>query len=170
MANSSSSPSSSSTLLSAMAATSDKDKEDILERMLNNLAFCDDSKLDILLAKLLTRQASSSRYRCSLFSIYFNSIIRNKVLEILSHINKRVKHEPGIGLPLSELWSMYTEATAAAMVWNFCIIYIKMAFERSEIEVQKSMAPKFLVDISKHPPQHQAIILRTCVKGYEICV
>ncbi|XP_048499629.1 uncharacterized protein LOC104890118 isoform X2 [Beta vulgaris subsp. vulgaris] len=156
MANSSSSPSSSTTLLSAMAATSDKDKEDILERMLTNLAFCDDSKLDILLAKLLPRAIAALSSQ--------STSIRNKVLEILSHINKRVKHEPGIGLPLSELWSMYTEATAAAMVRNFCIIYIEMAFERSEIEVQKSMAPKFLVDISKLPPQHQAIILRACVK------
>lgn len=147
---------SSSTLLSAMAAMSDNEKEDILERMLTNLAFCDDSKLESLLAKLLPRALACLTSQ--------SAAIRNKVLEILSHVNKRVKHEAGIGLPLSELWSMYTEATTAPMVRNFCIIYIEMAFERSQIEVQKNLAPNLLVNISKLPPQHQAILLRVAVK------
>ncbi|XP_056682996.1 uncharacterized protein [Spinacia oleracea] len=157
MAESSPSPSlAPSTLLSAMAAISDKEREERLERMLTNLAFCDDSKLESLLARLLP---------CALACLTSQSTaIRNKVLEILSHVNKRVKHEAGIGLPLSELWSMYTEASTAPMVRNFCIIYIEMAFDRSEIEVQKSMAPSLLVNISKLPPQHQAIILRIAVK------
>ncbi|KAL2941950.1 Proteasome adapter and scaffold protein ECM29 [Bienertia sinuspersici] len=146
----------SSSLFSAMAAISDSEREDILERMLTNLAFCDDPKLENLLAKLLPRALACLASP--------SSAIRNKVLEILSHVNKRVKHEAGIGLPLSELWSMYKEATTAPMVRNFCIIYIEMAFERSQIEVQKSMAPDLLVNISKIPPQHQAILLRISVK------
>ncbi|XP_021734263.1 proteasome-associated protein ECM29 homolog isoform X2 [Chenopodium quinoa] len=155
MADSSQSPAP-STSLSAMAALSDKEREEMLERMLTNLAFCDDSKLQSLLANLLPRAIACLSSQ--------STAIRNKVLEILSHVNKRVKHEAGIGLPLSELWSMYSEATTAPMVRNFCIIYIEMAFERSQIEVQKSMAPNLLVNISKLPPQHQAIILRVVVK------
>lgn len=75
-----------------------------------------------------------------------------------------MKHEPGIGLPLSELWSLYTEAAPSSMVRNFCIIYIEMAFERMQIEDKKNMAPNFLTRIAKLPPQHQEIFLRVAVK------
>lgn len=50
-------------------------------------------------------------------------------------MNKRVKHQPEIGLPLPELWKMYVEDNAAPMVKNFCIVYIEMAFDRIHLEV-----------------------------------
>jgi proteasome component ECM29 len=50
-------------------------------------------------------------------------------------VNKRVKHHLEIGLPLLELWKMYSEANAAPMVRNFCIVYIEMAFERVQVKV-----------------------------------
>jgi hypothetical protein len=31
-----------------------------------------------------------------------------QVMEILSHINKRVKHRPEIPLPMLDLWNIYT--------------------------------------------------------------
>lgn len=58
-----------------------------------------------------------------------------QVLEILSHVNKRVKHQLQIGLPLSELWNIYSDANTAPMVRNFCIVYIEMAFDRAPTEV-----------------------------------
>lgn len=58
-----------------------------------------------------------------------------QVLEILSHVNKRVKNYPEISLPFSELWRIYNEANASPMVRNFCIVYIEMAFERLPIQV-----------------------------------
>ncbi|GAB4835308.1 hypothetical protein Ancab_000217 [Ancistrocladus abbreviatus] len=143
------------------AAKSNEEREELLDRMLTRLALCEDSKLESLLTKLLPLTISS---------LATNSIaVRNKVIEILSHVNKRVKHEPQIGLPLVELWNMYTEANAAPMVKNFCIIYIEMAFERSNVEVKKDMTPTFLASISKLPHQHQEIILRTCVKVIGEC-
>ncbi|XP_074321211.1 uncharacterized protein LOC141657772 [Silene latifolia] len=145
-----------STPWSTVATMSDKEREEMLDKMLTNLAFCDDSKLQNLLSRLLPRAIAAL---CTQ-----SSLVRNKVLEILSHVNKRVKHELEIGLPLLDLWSMYTEATAAPMVRNFCIIYIEMAFDRSRIEDKKTMAPNLLVNISKLPPQHQAIVLRVVLK------
>lgn len=62
-------------------------------------------------------------------------IVCLQVLEILSHVNKRVKHQPEIGLPLSELWRIYTENNVALIVRNFCILYIEMAFERIDMKV-----------------------------------
>ncbi|KAI3990038.1 hypothetical protein MKX01_013524, partial [Papaver californicum] len=56
------------------------------------------------------------------------------VMEILTHVNKRVKNQLQISLPVSELWKMYIEANAAPMVKNFCIVYIEMAFDRLSLE------------------------------------
>ncbi|KAL9260866.1 Proteasome adapter and scaffold protein ECM29-like protein [Drosera capensis] len=143
------------------AATSDEERVEALDRLLTRLALCDDSKLEPLLSKLLPFTISS----LSSPSVY----VRNKVLEILSHVNKRVKHEPQIGLPLSELWSMYTDVNAAPMVRNFCIVYIEMAFERSDITLRKKMAPDLLAHVSKLPQQHQDIILRMTMKVIGEC-
>ena len=57
-------------------------------------------------------------------------------MEILSHVNKRVKHQMDIGLPLLELRKMYREESASPMVRNFCIVYIEMAFQRLPLEVR----------------------------------
>jgi proteasome component ECM29 len=58
-----------------------------------------------------------------------------QVMEILSHINKRVKHRPEIPLPMLDLWNIYTGSTSSTIVRNFCIVYIEMAFERLPTEV-----------------------------------
>ncbi|KAF2291948.1 hypothetical protein GH714_042290 [Hevea brasiliensis] len=87
-----------------------------------------------------------------------------EVLEILSHVNKRVKHQSEIGLPLLELWKLYTDSNATPMVKNFCIVYIEMAFERTDIKEKENMAPMLLSNICKLPHQHQEIILRIATK------
>ncbi|KAK9274184.1 hypothetical protein L1049_018998 [Liquidambar formosana] len=142
-------------------AKSDAEIEEMLDRMLTRLALCDDSKLQTLLSKLLPLCISSLSSP--------SSAVRNKVVEILSHVNKRVKHQPEIGLPLLELWKMFTEADAAPMVKNFCIVYIEMAFERANAEEKKNMAPMLVANISKLPHQHQEIILRIAIKVIGEC-
>ncbi|KAL8170504.1 hypothetical protein V2J09_022308 [Rumex salicifolius] len=147
--------SSSSSGTMPIVAKSDEETVEVLDRMLTRLALCDDSKLEGLISKLLPSAISS---------LSGNSLaVRNKVVEILTHVNKRVKHDTNIALPLSELWNIY-EANAAPLVRNFCIIYIEMAFERALLEEKKNMAPKLLANISKLPPQHQEIVLRACAK------
>ncbi|KAJ7960514.1 Proteasome-associated ECM29-like protein [Quillaja saponaria] len=126
---------------STPTAKSDADIEEMLDRMLTRLALCDDSKLEPLLSKLLPLSISSLSSQ--------SSAVRNKVLEILSHVNKRVKHQPQIGLPLPELWKLYSEPSTVPIIRNFCIVYIEMASERVSVKL---------------PVQHQEIILRIIVK------
>ncbi|MFQ6631675.1 hypothetical protein Gotur_009004 [Gossypium turneri] len=145
----------------AAAAKSDAETEELLDRMLTRLALCDDSKLQALLSKLLPLTISSLSSS--------SQLVRNKVLEILSHVNKRVKHQPEIGLPLTELWSMYTEADATPMVKNFCIVYIEMAFERAPLKEKENLSPMLLVNISKLPQQHQEILMRIATKVIGEC-
>jgi Proteasome stabiliser len=54
-----------------------------------------------------------------------------QVLEMLSHINKRVKGHPGIGLPLPELVALHQKPGAAPMTRNFALVYVEMAFGRA---------------------------------------
>jgi len=52
-----------------------------------------------------------------------------QVLEILSHINKRVKGHDTISLPLADLVSVYADTTHT-MVRNFAIVYVEMGYNR----------------------------------------
>lgn len=140
---------------------SDEEREEMLDRMLTRLALSDDSKLQGLLSKILPYSISSLSSS--------SQSVRKKVMEILSHVNKRVKHQLEIGLPLMELWLMYLEATAAPMVKNFCIVYIEMAFDRIPVEEKANLAPELVAKVSKLPPQHQDIILRIVAKVIGEC-
>ncbi|CAB4308924.1 unnamed protein product [Prunus armeniaca] len=133
----------------------------MLDRLLTRLALCDDSKLQPLLSKLLPFTVSSLSSN--------SSAVRNKVLEILSHVNKRVKHQPEIALPLSELWNIYSEANAASMVRNFCILYIEMAMDRADTKEKENLAATLLSGVSKLPLQHHEIILRLATKVMGEC-
>ncbi|XP_057441454.1 uncharacterized protein LOC130733331 isoform X2 [Lotus japonicus] len=143
------------------AAKSDEEIVEMLDRMLTRLALCDDSKLEPLLSKLLPLSISS------LSSPALS--VRNKVLEILSHVNKRVKLQPEIGLPLSELWKLYSESGGTPIIRNFCIVYVEMAIQRVNAKEKEDLAPELLVNISKLPLQHQEIILRIIVKVIGEC-
>eukprot|EP00257_Ricinus_communis_P019881 XP_015578984.1 proteasome adapter and scaffold protein ECM29 [Ricinus communis] len=146
---------------SSSAAKSDVETEELLDRMLTRLALCDDSKLEALLSKLLPLTLSSLSSQ--------STAVRNKVLEILSHVNKRVKHQSQIGLPLLDLWKLYTDLNATPMVKNFCIVYIEMAFERVHVNEKENMAPMLVANICKVPHQHQEIILRIATKVIGEC-
>lgn len=52
-----------------------------------------------------------------------------QVLEILTHVNKRIKGHASMQLPLKPLLDVYANA-ASGMVKNFAIVYIEMAMER----------------------------------------
>ncbi|XP_039131872.1 proteasome adapter and scaffold protein ECM29-like [Dioscorea cayenensis subsp. rotundata] len=110
---------------SSAATPSDADREEMLDRMLTSLALADDHKLQGLLTRILPYSISSLSSS--------SPSIRKLVMEILSHVNKRVKHHPEIGLPLVQLWSMYREFSGAPMVRNFCVVYIEMAFDRMPV-------------------------------------
>ncbi|PRQ32931.1 putative proteasome component Ecm29 [Rosa chinensis] len=141
---------------SVSSSKSDEEKEEMLDRLLTRLALRDDSNLQPLLSKLLPYTISSLSSN--------SSAVRNKVLEILSHVNKRVKHQPEIGLPLTELWTIYSEAHSAPIVRNVCILYLEMAMDRADRKEKENLSPMLLLGVSKLPQQHQEIILRLVIK------
>ncbi|KAL1208896.1 hypothetical protein V5N11_010573 [Cardamine amara subsp. amara] len=151
----------SSSSSSSLITKSDGELDEMLDRMLTRLALCDDSKLESLVSNLLPLTISSLSSQ--------SPAVRNKVLEILSHVNKRVKHQHEIGLPLLALWKLYTDPAASPMVRNFAIVYVEMAFERAPEKDREEIAPKTLENVSKLPKQHQEIILRIAIKVIGEC-
>lgn len=54
-----------------------------------------------------------------------------QVLEILSHVNKRIKALPALQLPLHELVATYRAPDSGPMARNFALVYIETAAGRA---------------------------------------
>lgn len=139
-------------------AEAGEEQEAMLERLLTRLALTDDSKLEPVLAKLLP-------YAISCLGTPRQST-KQKVMDMLSHINKRVKDQPSIKLPLLDLLRLYQSEKAAPMVKSFSLVYMEMSFDRRSKD-EADLAPDLLVNLSKISPQHQDILLRMTAKELE---
>lgn len=58
---------------------------------------------------------------------------RSKIMELLSHVNKRVRGHNEIHLPLEPLLALFSQSTDAT-VRNFALVYVEMAFDRASAE------------------------------------
>ncbi|XP_026485739.2 proteasome-associated protein ECM29 homolog [Vanessa tameamea] len=85
--------------------------------------------------------------------------IRTKVMELLIHVNKRVKCRNEVQLPVETLLQLYRDPTANSFIINFSIIYITMGFPRLPRDKQLSLTPSLLEAIENKPAGHQDSIL-----------
>nr|XP_022915862.1 proteasome-associated protein ECM29 homolog isoform X1 [Onthophagus taurus] len=85
--------------------------------------------------------------------------VRKKVMELLIHINKRIKTRPQVRLPVSTLLSQYQNPEASSFLINFTIIYIKMGFPRLTVEEQTDLVPNILNSLDGKPQAHQDSLL-----------
>ncbi|XP_075970288.1 proteasome-associated protein ECM29 homolog [Anticarsia gemmatalis] len=85
--------------------------------------------------------------------------VRTKVMELLVHVNKRVKCRADVQLPVETLLKQYMDTTSNSFIINFSIIYITMGFPRLPREKQISLAPCLLEAIENKPQGHQDSIL-----------
>lgn len=93
--------------------------------------------------------------------------VRKKTLEILSHINRRVRDSPAVGLPLPELCALFTDASTPPTVRNFAIVYVEMAFERAPEASRLLHAPALLRGVGAASAAHRPILLRLACWGFE---
>ncbi|KAM9329749.1 proteasome adapter and scaffold protein ECM29 [Gastrophryne carolinensis] len=85
--------------------------------------------------------------------------VRKKVMELLVHLNKRIKSRPKIQLPVETLLVQYHDPAAVSFVTNFTIIYIKMGYPRLPIEKQCELAPSLLTAMEGRPqPQQDSLM------------
>ena len=80
-------------------------------------------------------------------------------MELLVHINKRIKNNLSIQLPVESLLLQYQDPMATSFVINFTVIYLKMGFPRLPIEKQAELVPSVLASIEAKPTSHQDSLL-----------
>lgn len=85
--------------------------------------------------------------------------VRKKVMELLIHVNRRVKDHESIQLPVESLLAQYQDPSATAFVTNFSIIYIKMGYPRLDLNKQVELLPSMLNSLEGKPSQHQDSLL-----------
>ncbi|XP_026729465.1 proteasome-associated protein ECM29 homolog [Trichoplusia ni] len=85
--------------------------------------------------------------------------VRTKVMELLVHVNKRVKCRADVQLPVQTLLQLYKEPNSNSFIINFSIIYITMGFPRLPRDQQLTLAPTLLEAIENKPQSHQDGIL-----------
>lgn len=134
-------------------------EETALDSLLTRLALTEDAKLQRVLSKLLPLALSH------LASPYEGP--RKKVLEMLGHINKRVRDHAHIQLPLDALLDLYLPSTAPPLVSNFSVVYVEMAFERASQDARLAVLPRLLEGVAARPPAHQGILMRLVALGLE---
>ncbi|XP_061311111.1 proteasome adapter and scaffold protein ECM29 isoform X3 [Pezoporus flaviventris] len=85
--------------------------------------------------------------------------VRKKVMELLVHVNKRIKSRPKIQLPVETLLVQYQDPSAVSFVTNFTIIYVKMGYPRLPVEKQCELAPTLLTAMEGKPqPQQDSLM------------
>ncbi|NXD27831.1 ECM29 protein, partial [Spelaeornis formosus] len=85
--------------------------------------------------------------------------VRKKVMELLVHLNKRIKSRPKIQLPVETLLVQFQDPSAVSFVTNFTIIYIKMGYPRLPVEKQCELAPTLLTAMEGKPqPQQDSLM------------
>ena len=85
--------------------------------------------------------------------------VKSKVMAILGHINKRVKGDPSIALPLGGLVKLFL-TNGNAMVSNFALVYVEMAFGRAPAAERAALLPQLLVGVAGRPAPQQDTLLQ----------
>lgn len=75
-------------------------------------------------------------------------------MEILTHVNKRLKSRNQVQLPLGPLLEQYQKGSSSFLI-NFAIIYITMGFPRLTVEEQTELVPALMNCVEGKPEPHQ---------------
>ncbi|XP_062985256.1 proteasome adapter and scaffold protein ECM29 isoform X2 [Elgaria multicarinata webbii] len=136
----------------AAAASAAQDELNQLERVFLRLGHAEtDEQLQSIISKFLPPvllKLSSTQEG-----------VRKKVMELLVHLNKRIKSRPKIQLPVETLLVQYQDPSAVSFVTNFTIIYVKMGYPRLPVEKQCELAPTLLTAMEGKPqPQQDSLM------------
>ncbi|XP_071853904.1 proteasome adapter and scaffold protein ECM29-like [Apostichopus japonicus] len=89
-----------------------------------------------------------------------NDTVRKKVLELLVHINRRLKSRPRVQLPVEALMLQYQDPSSISFVTNFTILYIKTGYPRLSSERQAELVGSLIQCLDGKPPLQQDVLLQ----------
>eukprot|EP00752_Nemacystus_decipiens_P016287 g14566.t1 len=115
-----------------------------LDRVLHRLVVADDAKLspvlDLLLPKLVLKLNGAAPG------------VRAKVIDVLSHISKRVRPNPSIVLPCAGLLAVCKDVPASSFAFNFSLSFLEMGVPRLAPAEQGKIALEIASGISRLAP------------------
>lgn len=115
-----------------------------LDRVLHRLVVADDAKLspvlDILLPKLVLKLNGTAPR------------VRAKVIDVLSHISKRVRPNASIVLPCAGLLAVCKDVPASSFAFNFSLSFLEMGVPRLAPAAQGRIALEIASGISRLAP------------------
>lgn len=114
------------------------------------LGLADEAKLEKLLAAGLV---NIIKYLGS-----EHGIVRNKAVEVLVHVDRRVKDLRTVGLPLDKLVEHFGAASSPFEL-NFALMYIDLALARASPAARSECLPRLLARVSERPPPLRSIVL-----------
>ncbi|XP_078353041.1 LOW QUALITY PROTEIN: proteasome adapter and scaffold protein ECM29-like [Oculina patagonica] len=134
-------------------AASAKDELELLERVFLRVASAEtdeqlEKTVNNFLCPLLLKVASPHQE------------VKNKVMTLLTHLNKRLKSRPKIQLPVDSLLLQYQDSSIPSFVTNFAILYLRMGFPRLPLETQVELAPQLIKCIQDKPQPQQDCLLQ----------
>ena len=147
---------------SEMASPAPAEAEELaaLNKALTALGFTDDVKLERFLHVLMPRVIDQMASK--------HESTKRKVLEILSHVNKRIKAVPAMPLPLEDLTALYVNEERPPTVRNFALIYVEQAHARATPEDRAAQILPLLKGVGARPKQAADIICRLAIQALAV--
>ena len=145
-----------------MASPAPTEAEELaaLNKALTALGFTDDVKLERFLHVLMPRVIDQMASK--------HESTKRKVLEILSHVNKRIKAVPAMPLPLEDLTALYVNEERPPTVRNFALIYVEQAHARATPEDRAAQILPLLKGVGARPKQAADIICRLAIQALAV--
>mmetsp|Transcript_114140 Transcript_114140/g.198388 ORF Transcript_114140/g.198388 Transcript_114140/m.198388 type:complete len:2032 (-) Transcript_114140:1069-7164(-) len=132
----------------------------LVDKQMVRLASADDSKLEGVLDTVLPQLLQLLGFP--------DATVRNKVMELVNHVNTRVKSQPHIKLPVQKilnLWSTALLNKGSPFIVNFSILYLKMGYERASPADKSALLPMLLKNLSLHSRDNQMTLLGMVLQG-----
>eukprot|EP01117_Protostelium_nocturnum_P011614 TRINITY_DN4217_c0_g1_i1.p1 TRINITY_DN4217_c0_g1~~TRINITY_DN4217_c0_g1_i1.p1 ORF type:complete len:1816 (+),score=559.90 TRINITY_DN4217_c0_g1_i1:158-5605(+) len=131
----------------------------LLEQVLTRFAVSSEDQLEkqvkTLMIPVLTKLSSP------------HEVVRKKVIEVLGHINKLVKPQPSIKLPVRELLNLFLDGNANGLVSNFVMVYLEMGFSRLDLKERVDVAPLLLKNLSKRTQNQRETLIPLFLSAIE---
>ena len=87
---------------------------------------------------------------------------RPQVLELLSHVTKRLRAATTVKVPFAELLAMRSEGNPAQL--GFITVFLGLAFDRLSPDAKAAVAPALLDRLHMFPNTHKAVCLKLFLK------
>ncbi|CAM9523920.1 unnamed protein product, partial [Phaeothamnion confervicola] len=126
----------------------------VLERVLHRLVMTPDDKLSEVLDKLLPRLVAKLNDKN-------DPTMRQKTVEVLSHVSKRVRPNTAIQLPCAELLAVYKSVLPGSFSFNFALVYLEMGLPRTSPADRPALSIGLMRGISRlprHGAQQNAVL------------